>query len=596
MRLRNLVLVGLVALISLWNGSLQSADPPPRDELTFTSSDEAMVNYEVVVVVGLGNNSEQYKGTLRYEIQTREASATWIASGDLSGDPLRPHSRGLISFNTQSILDPVLGASSRFELSKYGQVISSSGERQLKLLLGDFTKWGIAPLPTNDQSEWERSEPIIVQQGERDPRFDGFMLSPLRNPLLGRQDNNRLSAGMEKTSYKITGTEGPITVIEHTYELEATHTDPPTTVTGQGTGRFDRRRGVFDQLQWTRNVVIQKDGAEIRVPVKVTLQRVHDFGLVPLTTEEKAEMERLAAEAKAYAESPQGRAEAAAARQRADAALAEAKRAMAEFEQKREAEAAAPFDAQERKAWIATLEAGKEYGDGAPIYSKLSGRSPRPDPELARALYEFANRVDGSLGSMFWDLAAKFDEDFAAVLPLRKAYSNSHTKLPDVGAPIPKTAKLREGQLVAVKQKHGQDYRAMSVVNQDDQAMVFVTRIGSSHIERVPLSELRMPAARVIPYLSEKQRPGGKAAPDQLTRASGPSAESAQVELRTWTDRSGRYSMTGRFVSLQNDVVRLEKADGTSVDVPISRLREADAEAARELANAANNPFRVVSP
>ncbi len=54
--------------------------------------------------------------------------------------------------------------------------------------------------------------------------------------------------------------------------------------------------------------------------------------------------------------------------------------------------------------------------------------------------------------------------------------------------------------------------------------------------------------------------------------------------------------MTGRFVSLQNDVVRLEKADGTSVDVPISRLREADAEAARELANAANNPFRVVSP
>ena len=65
MRLRNLVLVGLVALISLWNGSLQSADPPPRDELTFTSNDEAMVNYEVVVVVGLGNNSEQYKGTLR---------------------------------------------------------------------------------------------------------------------------------------------------------------------------------------------------------------------------------------------------------------------------------------------------------------------------------------------------------------------------------------------------------------------------------------------------------------------------------------------------------------------------------------------------
>ena len=54
--------------------------------------------------------------------------------------------------------------------------------------------------------------------------------------------------------------------------------------------------------------------------------------------------------------------------------------------------------------------------------------------------------------------------------------------------------------------------------------------------------------------------------------------------------------MQGRFVSLQQEIVRLEKSDGTTVDVPLSKLRDADAEVAREWATAADDPFKIASP
>jgi len=599
MRLRKLVLVGLVAGASLETGPLQSADPPPRDELTFATSGPALINYEVEVVIGSETAREQYQGTLRYQIASPASSMGWEADGNLQVDRWRVQPSGFPGAHRGAYLNTVDAASSRFAVSKLGKITASSSEWQLALLLGDFTKWAIAPLPNDNQTEWERLEPIMVKQDAPDPIFGGLPRSPLRNPLLGVRGNDRLSPAMEKTSYKITGTEGPITVIEHTYELKANHTNPPMAVTGQGTGRFDRRRGVFDHLQWTRNVVIQQAGAEIRVPVAVTLRRTFDTGLVPLTPEEKAEQERQAAEAKAYAESPEGLAEAAAARQRVAEALAEAKRAEAERKQKEEAEAAAPFDVQERKAWIAALDAGKEYRDGLPIMRKLNDRAPRPDPELARALYEFANRLDSFEAARFWDLAGKFDENFAAVLALRKAYGASYTSLPEVGPPVPRTANLQEGQLVAAKREYGNDYQAMLVVNQDDKGTVFLTEIGSSSIKRVPLNELRLPAARVVPYLSEQQRPratGGRAVEGLGPQAGAASAKPTRLELRTWTDRTGRYSMTGRFVSLTSDVVRLEKTDGTTVDVPLTKLRDADAEVARELANAAADPFKIVAP
>ncbi|MGI9516531.1 MAG: SHD1 domain-containing protein [Pirellulaceae bacterium] len=46
--------------------------------------------------------------------------------------------------------------------------------------------------------------------------------------------------------------------------------------------------------------------------------------------------------------------------------------------------------------------------------------------------------------------------------------------------------------------------------------------------------------------------------------------------LRTWSDASGHYSVEARLVKVEGDKVHLEKADGTTVQVPIERLSESD--------------------
>lgn len=51
---------------------------------------------------------------------------------------------------------------------------------------------------------------------------------------------------------------------------------------------------------------------------------------------------------------------------------------------------------------------------------------------------------------------------------------------------------------------------------------------------------------------------------------------SAPGELRTWTDATGKFQTVARFIDLTDGRVRLEKADGGTVSIPVERLSEKD--------------------
>jgi hypothetical protein len=50
----------------------------------------------------------------------------------------------------------------------------------------------------------------------------------------------------------------------------------------------------------------------------------------------------------------------------------------------------------------------------------------------------------------------------------------------------------------------------------------------------------------------------------------------AQESMREWTDQSGKFKVKAKFESVENDSVVLNKADGTQIRVPISRLSQTD--------------------
>jgi len=50
----------------------------------------------------------------------------------------------------------------------------------------------------------------------------------------------------------------------------------------------------------------------------------------------------------------------------------------------------------------------------------------------------------------------------------------------------------------------------------------------------------------------------------------------AQEEMREWTDKSGKFKVKAKFDSVEEQTVILNKADGTQIRVPISRLSQGD--------------------
>jgi len=73
-------------------------------------------------------------------------------------------------------------------------------------------------------------------------------------------------------------------------------------------------------------------------------------------------------------------------------------------------------------------------------------------------------------------------------------------------------------------------------------------------------------------------------------------ATASGQEMRTWSDKSGKFKIKAKFVESSGDKVVLEKEDGTQVTVPLDKLSEADQKAVAEMGAAEENPFQTVKP
>ncbi|TWT46988.1 hypothetical protein KOR42_42560 [Thalassoglobus neptunius] len=70
----------------------------------------------------------------------------------------------------------------------------------------------------------------------------------------------------------------------------------------------------------------------------------------------------------------------------------------------------------------------------------------------------------------------------------------------------------------------------------------------------------------------------------------GMTALAAAEEIRTWQDATGRFKIEAKYVSTEGDTVKLERADGKSIEIPISKLSKEDQDYLDDLKN---NPFKV---
>ena len=68
----------------------------------------------------------------------------------------------------------------------------------------------------------------------------------------------------------------------------------------------------------------------------------------------------------------------------------------------------------------------------------------------------------------------------------------------------------------------------------------------------------------------------------------------AAAELRQWSDATGKFKIKGKFVSLENGTVILEKEDGEEIEIELKKLSTADQKVANDLAKAKDDaPFKT---
>ncbi len=73
-------------------------------------------------------------------------------------------------------------------------------------------------------------------------------------------------------------------------------------------------------------------------------------------------------------------------------------------------------------------------------------------------------------------------------------------------------------------------------------------------------------------------------------------SSAAGQEMRTWSDKSGKFKIKAKLVESSGKNVVLEKDDGTQVTIPLDKLSEADQKAVAEMGSAEENPFQTVKP
>ena len=86
------------------------------------------------------------------------------------------------------------------------------------------------------------------------------------------------------------------------------------------------------------------------------------------------------------------------------------------------------------------------------------------------------------------------------------------------------------------------------------------------------------PPTAVAP--SVMARPGATQSPS--TDPSDEVTSKLESSLRTWTDRTGKYSIVATLVQVERGIVRLRKEDGRISSLPLKKLSEADQQLVRE--------------
>ena len=525
------------------------------DENDKTTTFQGMTHYEVTAA-----NAEQlkvtYRGGLPEQVKTKQNNRASVPFGPRGlgpfgprgiGGPPSPFSRptfaGKVRTTNQIVMTPA------------GRVLSMEGDSHLPYLIGNVSLLPFEPLPKGEQTQWVVDSGVSISEETENDR-SGFGPRGSFGPFgaMSDRESKSVQAATEVTRYNIENQQNNLVSIRKSYQLTSPGNDEESfEMSGAGIWVFDKAECVPHSLDLTAKLIAREGNSSTTFPITMKVTRVTAAELAKLEAEAKQaaeEMQRKTAEAKAQAE--------------------------------------APLTSAEKQAALAALSS-KDQSRMLEYLGVLKSKSPlETDPEVAAAIAELLKHADNKVVEEARQALVKWSPQFKRKFELNKAYEGPGA-MASSELEVESSTPLYIGQIIQY-QEHGSFWFAGRIKQLLPDKKVLVESLAWGK----PNRELTVSHRNLQLAPAEVDQPARSSAGESIASSSNSSsAVEIKSEMRTWTDKSGRFRLEATFVSEENGSIKLLRKDGKPATVPLDKLSDADQAFIRQMLD--ENPFEVGS-
>lgn len=523
------------------------------DESDKTTTFQGMTHYEVTAA-----SAEQmkvtYRGALPEQVkakQTNRGSGGPFGSRGFGpfgprgfGGPPSPFSRpafaGKVHSTNQIIMTP------------QGRVLSMEGDSQLPYLLGNVSLLPFEMLPKVDQKEWLIDSGVSITEESGSDR-SGFGPRGAFGPFgaFSNQESKSVQAASEVTRYNVESVKNNLVSIRKSVQLTSPGGDNESfEMSGAGTWVFDREENIPSSLDMSLKLIMREGNSSTTYPITIKYNRVT-----------AAELAKIEAEARQAAE--------------------EAKRKAAEAK----AQAEAPLTAEEKSSAISALT-GNDQEPMLASLAMLATKSPlQPDGDIASAISKLLPHQDKKVAEAARTALMKWSPEYKRKQDLTKAYEGPGP-IGSSDLEVESSTPLFAGQIIQF-QDNGPFWYAGRIKELLSNNKVLVESLAWGKPNR-ELTLARRNLQLAPPEVDQPARASKVATAGSSTTSSPIEVKS---EMRSWTDKTGRFKIEATFVGEENGAVKLLRKDGKQATIPLNKLSDSDQAYIRKTLD--ENPFEV---
>jgi len=528
------------------------------DPLRYRPAKDQQFGYDVKIRAELPDKFDNFSGVITYKVLAADDPSTIEFRGGLkrtsAAKPNSTSSRrsgpGIDPFGmapppgpfTKNPFPGTSQTTNKVKLNSRGEILSLEGSSQLPYLVGNLSLLVFETLPVDPDANWTTERGTAITEASRDDRHRFAPGDPF-DDLFGRRNDKpkKTTAAGEVTNYAIEDDEDDRVRVQKTYKLTAPARDGlRIEVNGTGHWTFDRRVGMPVSLSFDHRLELHTESLSLTIPVSINYSLLSSDRLAEILKKRRADEEYR-------------------------------KKEIAKWHADLKARKEAPLTDEEKRQVLAGLQSSNRNQILEQLRRLLHNRIPKEkDPDVVAALTPLLRHKDPSVRSTADMTVRKWAPHVHRLRELNENYRKGR-RLSSSERPVSADTKLPVG-LVLQHHSNPWGWVGAEVLEEMPDGQVKIKEYLWKKTKVVPREKLQLAHDGI-------EQP--KVAADQLaalSNGSGADDESGSLrgKARTWTDNTGKFKIEAELLELSNGKVKLRRTDGKTIEVPVSRLCEAD--------------------